>query len=149
MTTVISSPVVDGLHPLMTVYVVLYHQHIDDYKRAESCSGIRHVFRNIISAYKVCILRNLVYFTETDEYKGNFTLNMLGNTLGKLIKGNRQKVTRISADTISTMVQSLTDVNIVEQIHEELLSELQAVDGEYTMLPSQTVYTVHTKTIED
>jgi hypothetical protein len=135
------------------VYVVTYHYHIDDYKRAESSSDVVSVYRDILPAYKLCIMNNL-------KNNDNFTLKDFCKTLYDILV--KAKSIRIKTrnpdeddvqleadiDVISKVVQSLTDAVVVEMIYTELLTGLQQVEGEYTMLPSQTLYKVHTKTIE-
>lgn len=166
----------DGKKPTgeAAVYVVGFHSHVDCYKCAESSSGVESVHRDRISAHKRCILKNLECnaegFTLKRVCRTLFDLvDGGGKKKRKKSKEAEEKeaeeaeeeeecmamlgeeiALEFSTDEIRKALQPLNDAAVVETIYTELLDRLRSCElAMYTLMPTQTLYSVHAATLAD
>lgn len=126
------------------VFVVNYHHHYDDYKRADSSSYVVGAYDSEVYATKKCIVENVV----KNEYCEEFTSEILENMLHEAFS-NREPDSDTGPNPLSIFskqeikqVLSNVPVEKLKLIYSELFNSIAEVYGQYTMRPSMTLYSV-------
>lgn len=137
----------------MKVYIIRYHNHYDDYKRAESFSGIDGVFADESKAYE-CVLSKAIQdvkegakytFDDSEcEDDGHQYVDNVCDNCG---------VTEVYDPALDDYMQKHHIFSVIDDptksdkekytFLEKHFTEIFGDCGEFTMLPSHTFHYIH------
>lgn len=130
------------------VFVVTYHYHCDDYKRADSEAGIVGVYDTEVDALKKCIVGNI-----TENKYQEVTSIELQNLLGKAYpdhevvkRGHGGPFSVFSKREIKDTISELSLAELTT-IDSELNDSIAEIEPQYTMKPSMTTFSVHKEVV--